>query len=434
MKSFSQSFFVKDRRLKTLVVMTMVITGLLCLLGEESIVRAKTVVNVAKHRVKGSGVTAEDLEREFRCIKETWDSDNIEHVQVGGVDEVNSVNEGRVPGAVNIYGTNLQPKSPAGNAGKCHNRSYIEKGPNCPNDTLAHEIMHWGDAYPDNSITDEHGIPKGTYPGYPAYSGYDTDGDCDCDADDQDNISFPGKKRKGNQVDPNQRKRYEENMKKWLESQKAIEGGRGKDCNDGVGDAQYSFIDITDTSSWGLGTSKIDYMLYFKMLLVEFPDFYDPPVMLGFYLETDQTYQTGEPPEGLDYFVSYDSMTQKVLLWKYEHGLGWIHLPIGIAHAAVEYVEFDEPLPPEPIGLTFSLPLAALQQGINDVLSYRAIAIETVGGWVDIVPDIGLAAILTKPLPPEGIAGDLDNDGDVDFKDFAIFADNWLVGTELSGG
>jgi len=392
------------------------------------VIWAKTVVNVAKHIVKGSGVTPQQMEDQFKKYKETWDSPDVEHRQVV-IDEVNNVKEGKVPGAINIYGTdyNLPAKSP-GNPGYCVDQNYIVIGPNGPNDTAAHEGTHWGDAKPDDTKDcNDHGTPTGTYPTDPCYSGYDTDGDGDFDANDTNNIAFPGKGRTGSQTDPNQRKKYGENIKKWADSQLAIGGERGKDMGDAVGDAHYSFIDITNTSAWGLGTSEMDYMLSFKMLLTEYP-LMGIPVMLGFYLETDQSCQTGQPPEGLDYFVGYDTFAQEVVFQKYELG-GWVNMPLGMITAKLEYIKFDGPFPSIPIGVRFTVPLAMLITGQNELLSYRGVAREP-GGYTDQSPDYGLVTILIRPMPPAGITGDLDGDNDVDFQDFADFAENWLVGTK----
>jgi hypothetical protein len=418
-----------NRKAKAQIAVLFVASILLgCICGDA--MWAKTVVNVAKHIVKGSGVTPAQMENQFNKYKETWDSPDVEHRQVGGVDEVNNVGEGKTAGAINIYGTdyNLPANSP-GNPGYCVDQNYIVIGPNCPNDTGAHEGVHWGGAKPDDTNDcNDHGTPIGHYPTDPCYSGYDTDGDGDCDGNDVNNIAFPGKGRKGSQTDPNQRKRYGENIKTWVDSQLAIGGERGKDMGDAVGDVLYSFMDITTASAWGLGTNEMDYMLSFKMLLKEYP-LMGMPVMLGFYLETDQSCQTGEPPEGLDYFVGYDTFAQEVIFQKYELG-GWMIMPQGMVQLSHEYLKFDGPFVSIPIGLRFTLPLMVLQRGANELLSYRAVARDMGGGgWEDRAPDIGLVTILTKPMPPKGIEGDLDSDNDVDMHDFAIFAENWLVGT-----
>ena len=390
------------------------------------VVGAKTVVKVAKHIVKGSGVTKEDLEEQFKKIKETWDSADVTHVQVGGVDEVNDVNEGKVAGAINIYGTPLKV-NPPGNPGICYNRSHIVIGPNAPNDTGAHETGHWNDATPDDCNT-EHGDPCGTYPGDANYMGYDTNGNGQIDPNDSNNIMFPGTGRTGSETDPNQKKRYGDNAKKWVEAQNAIAAERGGDAPDTVGDAEHSIIDITNTAVWGIGTSFDDYQMSFKILLQEFP-FMAEPATLGFYIESDQSCETGEPPEGIDFYVGYNTMYGEPVLQIFEGG--WIDLDPSMVEVEMQYMEFDGPFEPIPIGIKLSVPLFAIKPCCGDLLSFKAKA-ESMDGMVDMAPDFGLTTIITKPLPPPPISvvGDLDGDFDVDFGDLGILVGNWLAGIE----
>ena len=408
------------------------ISSLLLAFISIGIAEAKTTVNVAKHVVKGSGVTPQQMEDQFKKYKETWDSAEVEHKQVGKVNEVNNVNEGRVAGAMNWYGTPLAVPKP-GNPGKCWNRRYIEIGPACPNDTGAHEGGHWGGALPD-STTDPngHGTAIGKYPGDPNYKGYDTDGDGDTDANDANNISFPGTARKGSNVDPNQRKRYEENMKKWVDSQKAIKAERGKEQKDMPGDALPP-NNIAETVVWGTNVNELEYMLYFEVLME--PQLL-PGSIVGFYLETDQMCSTGNPAmDGIDYYLGYDTNIGEVILQRYDGGGGgggWVTvvLPPEMLKTSIEYMRFDGPFPQMPIGVTLSMPLGVLvPPSQNNLLSYKAVAQASLHGPImDALPNIGLSTILITPLPPEGITGDLDEDNDVDFVDFAYFAGNWLVG------
>lgn len=399
------------------------------------VVGAKTVVKVAKHIVKGSGVTEKDLEEQFKKIKETWDSAEVTHVQVGGIDEVNDTNEGKVAGAINIYGTPLKVKPP-GNPGICYDQKYIVIGPNAPNDTGAHETGHWNDAYPDDTNhPSEHGDPCGFYPGDSNYMGYDTNGNGKQDPNDSNNIMFPGTGRTGSDTDPNQKKRYGENAKKWAESQNAIAGERGSDNPDTVGDAEYSVIDITDTSVWGIGTSFEDYMMSFKILLQKYPgpSIGDPPVIMGFYIESDQSCETGQPPEGLDFFVGYDTMIEEPVIMVYEP-FGGIWIPGGdpsIIEVEKQYIEFDGPFDPIPIGIKLSVPLWAIKPCCGDLLSFKAKA-ESMDGFADYAPDFGMTTILTKPLPPPPptVLGDLDEDLDVDMVDLSLLLGNYLAGVE----
>ncbi|MDH4240147.1 MAG: hypothetical protein OEW48_11340 [Phycisphaerae bacterium] len=413
-------------------VRVIVVLSFLLMLIFGGVVGAKTVVKVAKHIVKGSGVTKEDLEEQFKGIKNTWDSADVTHVQVGGVDEVNDVNEGKVAGAINIYGTPLKVKPP-GNPGICYNRSHIVIGPNAPNDTGAHEAGHWNDATPDDCNT-EHGDPCGLYPGDPNYMGYDTNGNGKQDPNDSNNIMFPGTGRTGSDTDPNQKKRYGENAKKWVESQNAIAGERGSDNPDTVGDAEHSIIDITDTSVWGIGNIFEDYQMNFKMLLQEYPypSTGDPPVMLGFYIESDQSCETGEPPGGLDYYMGYDTMAEKPVFMVYDPFGGWTHWDPSIIEVEMQYMEFDGPFEPIPIGIKLSLPLMAIKSPLSgDLLSFKAKA-ESMDGFADYAPDFGMTTILTKPLPPPPptVLGDLDEDLDVDMRDLALLLGNYLAGVE----
>ena len=247
------------------------------------------------------------------------------------------------------------------------------------------------------------------------------------DANDANNIMFPGTGRTGNGTDPNQKKRYGENAKKWVESQNAIAAERGDDNPDTVGDAEHSIIDITNTTVWGIGTSFDDYQMSFKMLLRDF--IMGAPVTLGFYIESDQSCETGEPPEGLDFYVGYNTEFGEPVLAIFEGG--WWPMDPSLIEVEMQYMEFDGPFEPIPIGIKLSVPLFAIKPCCGDLLSFKAKA-ETMDGFVDMAPDFGLTTIITKPLPPPPITvqGDLDEDFDVDFRDLGILVGNWLAGIE----
>ena len=112
----------------------------------------------------------------------------------------------------------------------------------------------------------------------------------------------------------------------------------------------------------------------------------------------------------------------------------WVNYDPSAIEVKKEYIEFDGPFDPIPIGLTLTVPLSMLQYTFLDnpstLMSYCAMAEYPGAGTFDFAPDTGLTTVMVKPLPPEGLAGDVDNDDDVDLYDLATLSSNWLVGTQ----
>ena len=135
---------------------------------------AQIEIKVAKHIVKGSGVTAAQMESWVAAMNTDW-ACSFKFVQVGAPDTVDNVGDGKAAGAINIYGSARTATSP-GNPGLCVDENYIEMGQGCPPSSASHEFGHWMGAKPDSTTTD-HGTPVGKYPDYPGYTGYDTNGD-----------------------------------------------------------------------------------------------------------------------------------------------------------------------------------------------------------------------------------------------------------------
>ena len=395
----------------------------------------KTVVKIVKHRIPGT-VCDEQFEASFEKAKETWEKAGVEVRQVGGIQDVNDVNEGRVAGAVNVYGTGLKTNPPA-RPGRCFNQNYIEIGkPADSNDasTLAHELGHWFDAIPD-STTGEHGneIPNG-YPGDPNYNGYDTDGDGDCDGDDANNIMFPGTGRTGTDIDPNQVQRFKDNADKFVRAEDAKAGGAGATTPSDANDAPPS-SDIDRCSAWGLQEGD-HYMVYFRMLLSGAMD-WAVPGEFGFYIESDQDVETGEFYTGMDYYVGFNADMGGVVFREAVGEFGWVDLPPDeiemeievMSEALTEAAVLDAPSADIAIGFTLSMPETVfVRRGPDDVVSWYAVSLPgpPPAPPFDRAPNSGVRTMLTKPVYVERVTGDLDGDDRVDLDDFQIMVSHWL--------
>jgi len=356
---------------------------------------------VALHKVKGKGVTDAKMDKWLEKANEVWKC-SIKFVKAKANDEVDNVGDGKVEGAMNIYGSDLATDPPGepcknpGNPGYSRDEDRIEVGKDAPDDTLAHELGHWLNANPDNTAGEEneHGNPQGQYPDYPGYKGSDTDGDGDHDADDRQNIMYPGKKRTGQKVDDEQQKRARENAKKEFEKEDTKKKGGGKDETDRVADVIYPYVDLTFTESFFLPPVYNKLFLTLHVQKISF----DNSSWLGFLIESDNNPDTGEAPEGIDYRLRIDPMNDLLAFERYDHN--WIGLDTtGVAYDCTYIELWDGPYPPVAIGITFTLPWTRLERRTGNTISYTVFGQSA--GYTDKSPDQGLKNI-TKP---EGFGG-----------------------------
>jgi len=357
-------------------------------------VHADTIkeIKVAKHIVKGSGVTAEQMEKWMKQANEAFKT-SFKFVQDNAPDQVDKVGDGKVDGAINVYGSDLKATAP-GNPGEAWDQNYINVGQSAPDSTMAHEIGHWLGAVPD-STSSEHGTPMGEYPGHPGYMGSDTNGDGKADAEDQKNLMYPGVGRKGIVIDDKQQQTAHKKADEWLKSVESKKTGRGKDEPDPIGDSLYSFTDIVYDSVWGYGQNKDNYEMHFS-LQTSGLDFSQDAV-LGFMIESDQNLLTGVPGTGVDYFLGYEPVTNKILFERYD--TLWQVLDTTSIQSEFALHSFDGPFTPIPIGINLNLPLSLFdRRGSEDLLSF--LAMTKVGDTImDASPDAGMKTISTQPVP-----------------------------------
>ncbi len=205
----------------------------------------------------------------------------------------------------------------------------------------------------------------------------------------------------------------------------AIYRGYGGDVYDSVGDVPpgFGYIDLDWAQGWmewAGGTYVLHLTAQVQFLSLSYSE-------IGFYIESDNNPFTGEPPEGLDYYMFYYPFSGEVNLWMYETGYGWIPLdPCGITREITETSK-DANIPPVPSGVKFELPLEKLERRAGDVISHRAVAQNEVE--MDIAPDVGLLSI---PYPPQW-PPDFVPDGVIDYKDLDVLSDEWLASPPADG-
>ncbi len=222
--------------------------------------------------------------------------------------------------------------------------------------------------------------------------------------------------RKGTKLEEWQRKKMEKGAKKCQKGSDAVLSGYGDETYDNVGDVSFEYIDL----NWMLGWMEWIQDMYVLHLtaqvdLLSFENYSE----IGFYIESDSNQSTGQPPEGLDYYVALQPSYNQIKFERYD--THWIPLDTNGISFEFAYINPDVNLPPIPSGVKFELPLTLLQRRAGDVISYKAAAQNYVE--IDVSPNAGLLSIA---FPPPLIPPDIDGDGTVNFKDFAILANQWL--------
>jgi len=344
-------------------------------------------IKVAKHIVKGSGVTKDQMENWMKQANEAFKT-SFKFVQVSAPDEVENVGEGKVDGAINIYGSDLTATAP-GNPGYAMDQNYINVGKPAPDSTMAHELGHWLGAVPDTT-TSEHGTEMGGYPGFPGYKGSDTNGDGKVDDEDRKNLMFPGTARTGIVIDDKQQETAHKKADEWLKSVKAKATGKGKDESDPIGDTPYSYADITYDSVWGDGINKDNYEMHFSILTQGLAFDAAQSSILGFMIESDQSLVTGVPGTGIDYFLGYSPVTDTVIFEHYD--TAWLPLDTSEIIKELAYLSFDGPFDPIAIGVNLALPYNLFtRQSDGNLFSFYAQA--EANGVIDRSPDSGIKTI-----------------------------------------
>ncbi|MBS3782709.1 MAG: hypothetical protein KGY68_08920 [Candidatus Thermoplasmatota archaeon] len=111
---------------------------------------------------------------------------------------------------------------------------------------------------------------------------------------------------------------------------------------------------------------------------------------LGFYLETDGDTNTGDPDEGLDYYVGFNPMMEETIFeeWADEE---WRQLGPTEISFDFAYIYPDININPTATGVEFTLPLYILERIEGDTLSFRATG--EFDTYVDNLPEDGLKTI-----------------------------------------
>jgi len=381
--------------MKKIVMLTGIIFLLWGMIPQQNIfAEVQIEIKVAKHIVKGSGVTAAQMESWVAAMNTDW-ACSFKFVQVGDPDTVDNVGDGKVAGAINIYGSAYFTVAP-GNPGRCVDENYIEIGQSCPPSSASHEFGHWMGATPDSTTT-EHGTPVGKYPDYPGYTGYDTNGDGVQDDKDRENIMYPGVRRTGTKTDDLQQFHAKQVAIVWKDHNESVKTGRGAEGNDAATDGMCPFEEMTSYRFSGWGNCAETYV-FFAYLLVSQLKTPDEPSFLGFYVESDNDTATGMPPDGLDYYVGYDLAQKAPVLKRYDSG--WVPLDASGVGAEFANISYDAPFDPVPIGIKLSFNLSLLTRKSGDYISVRAAAEHGFNStYYDYAPDTGYIQILTTPVP-----------------------------------
>lgn len=261
--------------------------------------------------------------------------------------------------------------------------------------------------------------------------------------------------RKGTQLTPEQRKKINDTNVPYANN--AVSIGLGAEIYDVIGDVPSPFIDLDWTQGW-IERIHGDYIVHL-WAQYDVVSFFDLPTEEGFLINSDGDPMTGEPPEGLDCYLAYNPYFGEIIFQRYDNlGGGWIpQMPPEGVSCELSYTSKDANVPPKASGVRFTVPLNVLLPGPLLTGNFAFKATGRRPDERDFAPDVGLLKIFYPPVP---IPGDLnlDNkvdeadlemmaeeewlregnsradifppmgDGVVDFLDYAVLANNWLIG------
>jgi len=328
----------------------------------------KKTIPVAKHIVKGSNVTKEQLKKWDETANKLWGC-SLKFVVQGDPDEVNSTGDNKVAGAVNVYGVPVNPDW----YGRATDQDMIEVAADAKDDTLAHEFGH----FPGGDVSDADHVQN-----------------------DTENLMYSGCARNGTKVTDKQQERARRLADEWLKKANAHKTGSGKDIRDAVGDVTDPFIDITYADMWALyDTLSLSIIVH---------SFVNTSYELGYLIESDNDPRTGEPPFGMDYKVHFDPQQNHIHFCRYD--IDWV--PLDPDDISVKYLyevlDVKVPVPTLPlqneIGIEFVIPLFLLTRraphGPADVISF--VAFGQFGSLFDYCPDIGFSSI--RPIWEHDVA------------------------------
>jgi len=222
--------------------------------------------------------------------------------------------------------------------------------------------------------------------------------------------------RKGTKLTSDQQKKIKEKAEKSGKASDAVIGRYGDEKYDNVGDVSFEYIDLAWMQGWIEWIQNV-YLLHLtaQVRMLSFENYSE----VGFYIESDNCLSTGQPPEGLDYYLAFQPQSHQIIFEIYD--TDWMPLDSEGISFEFTYANPDVNLPPIPTGVKFELPLPLLQRRAGDVISYRAAAQNNV--QMDVSPNVGLLSIELHPKP---VPGDLNLDGKVDYDDLKIMTEIWL--------
>lgn len=230
--------------------------------------------------------------------------------------------------------------------------------------------------------------------------------------------------------------------------QNVMGNGRGGEVYDSY-DVSVGAIDLIWAQGW-LEWIQGQYMLHLGAQVRAFSPMEFSEI--GFYIESDNDRSTGEPPEGLDYYLAFQPQYNEIIFQEYDSG-HWIPYvtPFEITYE-ITYAYPDSNRPSFPVGVKLDIPLASFVP-LSGNFAFKATATNYVEK--DLAPDANLLRYYYPPVP---IPGDLNlsnkvnaadlqlmaydwlnmgssradiyppnGDGIVNFQDFAVLANNWMV-------
>jgi hypothetical protein len=380
------------------------------------IAEAKKVVKVQIHTTVGGPITEAQI-REWINVANSIDGPNIVYV----VDSNHVHPPGTTPkdpnvndkGRFNIWGLprcvvtgepNYVSGAEPGSGIIELVPGFVSAGPNDPNvkikpSTLAHELNelqglpHSDD--PNNKMHPDNSTHGGTEPRHSCH-------------------------RTGTNLTPEQRKILDDSNLPYI--QYAVLSGAGNEVYDISGDVIDPNIDLFWAQGW-LEWVSGQHIIHLTAE-VDVVSFFDVWPEIGFYINSDGYQATGEPPEGLDCYLAYNPHFNEMIFQRYDNlGGGWVNEapPEGVS-CELSYTSKDSDDPPTPSGVRFTGPLNVLLPGpmLTGNFAFKATARRP--DERDFAPDVGL---LTITYPPYPIPGDLNLDNKVDTADLEIMTWDW---------